>query len=166
VSPILNPVSVILLTNGIVPALKISCVFALKTVKPVFLLYEIMFVLTPSKSKPLFNWRLWLNALVNSKPFIELVLPTEPNCVDSELQFKSVKVVIRSCFSDKPLSTYILLVSSLFSIGVLFETIILLQVKSSVDNIIGCFSANPLSTYILLVCSSFSVGAFFVTVIL
>ena len=44
-----------------------------------------------------------------------------------------------SCFSDKPLSTYILLVSSSFSIGVVFETVILLQVKSSVDNILGCF---------------------------
>ena len=43
-APILNPFSVILLANGTVPALKFSCVFALKTHKPVFLLYEIMFV--------------------------------------------------------------------------------------------------------------------------
>ena len=45
---------------------------------------------------------------------------------------------ILSCFSDKPLSTYNLLVSSSFSIGVVFETVILLQVKSSIDNILGC----------------------------
>jgi hypothetical protein len=69
-------------------------------------------------------------------------------------------------FSANPLSSYILLVSSLISIGVVFETVILLQVKSSVDNILGCFSANPLCTYILLVSSLFSIDVVFVTVIL
>jgi len=68
------------------------------------------------------------------------------------------------CFN--PLSTYILLVRSLFSIGVVFETVILLQVKSSDDTILGYFSANPLSTYILLVSSSISVVSVFVTGIL
>ena len=40
-----------------------------------------------------------------------------------------------SCFSNNLVSTYILLVSSLFSIGVVVVTVILLQVKS-VDDII------------------------------
>ena len=78
-----------------------------------------------------------------------------------ELQFKSVKVLISSCFSANLLSTYILLVSSLFSIGVAFETVILLQVKSVDDTILYCFSDKPLSTYNLLVSSLFSVGAVF-----
>jgi hypothetical protein len=46
-----------------------------------------------------------------------------------------------------------------------FVTVILLQVISSVDNILG-FSANLLSTYILLVSSLFSIGVVVVTVIL